>query len=322
MREEIRRRVVWINLFKETGDAGVVCRKCGISRPTLRKWLKRYEVHGEEGLVSQSRRPQNSPNLKITEEMEQWIVGFRKNQNLGTRRIQNELSWLHKCKLSLASIHKVLKKYEVEPLKRPRRERQLKRYQRPIPGDRVQADTCKIRPGVYLYTAVDDCSRYMVLGIYRCRTAANTIHFLSERVIEEMPFSIQRLQTDNGNEFTAYSVQDFLETYSIKFRPIRPGAPHLNGKVERAQQTVLNEFFALQNRNLSIEELDEELACWQHYYNWSRIHGSIGTPPVDKACSLFDKTPLWGDVVDNYSPESEHQYYLKKLLGKRPKKLK
>jgi len=140
---EIRRRLVWIKLYKQTGDVGLVCRKCGISRPTLRKWLKRYEAHGEEGLVSQSRRPQNSPNRKISEETEQWIIGFRKDQNLGARRIQNELNWLHKCKLSLASFHKVLKKHEVAPLKRPRRERRPKRYQRPIPGDRVQADTCE-----------------------------------------------------------------------------------------------------------------------------------------------------------------------------------
>ena len=317
MREEIRRRLVWIKLYEQTGDAGLVCRRCGISRPTLRKWLKRYGTHGEEGLVSRSRRPQNFPNHKITEEIELWIIGLRKDQNLGARRIQNELIWLHKCKLSLASIHKVLKKYEVAPLKRPRRERRPKRYQRPIPGDRVQADTCKIRPGMYLYIAIDDCSRYIVLGIYRRRTAKNTVHFLAERVIEEMPFPIQRLQTDNGKEFTAYSVQDFLKAYSIKFRPIRPWSPHLNGKVERAQQTVLQEFFALQDRKLNIGKLDEELAYWQHYYNWSRIHGAIGTPPIDKVCSLFDKTPLWEEVSGNYCPESEHQYHLKKLLGKR-----
>jgi len=44
-----------------------------------------------------------------------------------------------------------------------------------------------------------------------------------------------------------------------------------NGKVERAQQTVLREFFALQNRKLSIKELDEELAYWQHYYNLGAV---------------------------------------------------
>ena len=57
-----------------------------------------------------------------------------------------------------------------------------------MPGDRVQIDVCKIVPAIYQYTAIDDCSRYKVLGVYPRRTAANTLDFL-ERLIEEMPFS-------------------------------------------------------------------------------------------------------------------------------------
>jgi len=319
MREEVRKRLGWIKVYERTGDAGLTCRRCGISRPTLRKWLRRYEARGEEGLMSQSRCPKHFSNRKITEEIEGWIIGFREERNLGARRIQNELNWLYKCSLSLSSIHKVLKRNEVAPLKKSPRKRQGRRYQRAIPGDRVQADTCKIQGGVYLYTAIDDCTRYMVLGVYHRRSAKNTIHFLSERVIEEMPFPIQRLQTDNGNEFKAYLVQDFLKAHSIKFRPIRPRSPHLNGKVERAQQTVLREFFALQDRKLSIEDLNEELACWQHYYNWDRIHGAIGNPSMDKVCALLNRTPLWEEVIENYSPKREHQYHLKKLLEKTPK---
>ena len=40
-----------------------------------------------------------------------------------------------------------------------------KRYSRPVPGDRVQIDVCKIAPAVYQYTAIDDCSRYRVLAV-------------------------------------------------------------------------------------------------------------------------------------------------------------
>ena len=32
--------------------------------------------------------------------------------------------------------------------------------------------------------------------------------------------------------------------YSIKFRPVKPRSPHLNGKVERSQKTDLEEFYA------------------------------------------------------------------------------
>jgi transposase InsO family protein len=58
-----------------------------------------------------------------------------------------------------------------------------------------------------------------------------------------MPFPIQRIQTDRGTEFFAIKVQKYLLRQSIKFRPIKPGSPHLNGKVERSQKTDLSEFY-------------------------------------------------------------------------------
>ena len=46
MDPEVRKRLEWIEFYHATKDAGLTCRKCGISRPTLRKWLKRYEEKG------------------------------------------------------------------------------------------------------------------------------------------------------------------------------------------------------------------------------------------------------------------------------------
>lgn len=97
----------------------------------------------------------------------------------------------------LALIHKVSTKYEVKPLVFQRKKKDFIRYQRPTPGDRVQMDTCKIAPRIYQYTAIDDCSRYRVLDVFKRRTAANTLSFIN-KVIEEMPFPIQRIQTDRG----------------------------------------------------------------------------------------------------------------------------
>ena len=100
-------------------------------------------------------------------------------------------------------------------------------------------DPCKIAPGLYQFTAVDDCTRYRVLRIYKRRTAANTLDFL-DGVMEEMPFPVQRIQTDRGREFFALKVQQKLKEYHIKFRPNKPGSPHLNGKVERSQKNRSN----------------------------------------------------------------------------------
>jgi len=58
-----------------------------------------------------------------------------------------------------------------------------------------------------------------------------------------MPFPVQRIQTDRGGEFFAESMQRRLMSECIRFRPIPPRYPHLNGKVERSQLTDCNEFW-------------------------------------------------------------------------------
>lgn len=163
--------------------------------------------------------------------------------HLGARRIQSELKRLHSISLAIATIHKVLCQNQVKPVVKFRRKADFIRYERPVPGERVKMDTCKIGPGLYQYTSVDDCIRYRVLRLHSRRTAANTLDFI-DCVIEEMPFPIQRFQTDRGREFFAVKEQERLQEYGIKFRSNKPASPHLNGKVERSQKTDKAEFYA------------------------------------------------------------------------------
>ena len=198
----------------------------------------------------------------------------------------------------------MLDRRQAVPLTRRKRKKHYKRYARPIPGERVQMDVCKIRPGCYQYTAIDDCTRYKVLALFTRRTAANTLTFL-DQVIEEMPFPIERIQTDRGREFFAVKVQKRLMTLGIKFRPIKPGSPHLNGKVERSQRTDLDEFY--DTIDPADEDLELRLAEWQHHYNWHRPHGSLsGKSPMERFFEVADQTPLWDQIHENYNPASEH----------------
>src|SRR3546814_8232113 len=98
----------WLELYLETGDAGYVCRRCGISRPTLRKWHKRYQQEGLKGLADHSRKPHRSPHQKVDKQITEWILELRNKRNLGARRLQSELFRQFQCSLSLATIHKVL----------------------------------------------------------------------------------------------------------------------------------------------------------------------------------------------------------------------
>lgn len=148
-------------------------------------------------------------------------------------------------------------------------------------------DVCKIGPGCYQYTAIDDCSRYAVVRLYDRRTAKNRLRFLY-KIVEEMPFAIQRILPDRGREFFAIEMQERLRASAVKFRPIKPRSPHLNGKVERAQRTSLEEFWS--TVELDTPDLEHRPQEWQHHYNWERPHSALaGSMPIDRCCELIAK---------------------------------
>jgi hypothetical protein len=129
--DEIRRRRIWVQLYAKTKDAGLVCRRCGISRPTLRLWWKRFlaKLHSARRILDRER-------IDL-------ILGLRDERKLGPKRIQAELLRHHDTRLPTATIWKVLRAHERAPLVRRRPPDNPQRYSRPLPGDRVQVDTMR-----------------------------------------------------------------------------------------------------------------------------------------------------------------------------------
>jgi transposase-like protein len=135
---------------------------------------------------------------KWDEETENLVLEAREGYRYGKIRICSHLWMHHQVKISPSTVARILKKYDKPLLKRYRKQGTFIRYAKHIPGERVQMDVCKIATGIYQYTAIDDCTRFHVLYPYSRRTAKNSMDFL-ERIVEQMPFPIQRLQTDRGN---------------------------------------------------------------------------------------------------------------------------
>jgi len=301
MDPDIRKRYKWVELFNITGSASLVCLRCGISRPTLRKWVHRYQQFGLEGLRSRSTRPNSCPSRKLHDPQLEWIRQLRL-KNLGPRRIQSELRKEYGFSLALASIHKALHLLGMSHLKPVKRSGQSKsrRYQKKTPGECVQVDNCKIGPKLYQFTAIDDCSRLQVMRLYPNRTAASSNHFL-QQMVEEFPFPVQRVQTDRGEEFFATAVQYWLMEQRIKFRPIKPRSPHLNGKVERVQRTDREEFYA--QADVKSPQLPHHLTQWQEFYNKYRAHGSLCyKTPWQRWEELQSVTPSHEEIRGRYDP--------------------
>lgn len=139
------------------------------------------------------------------------------------------------------------------------------------------------------------------MGSTVTRPAKNSVRFLEERMLDEFPFPIQRIQTDRGVESFRLESQQAMRRDLIKFRPDRPGAPHLNGKVERSQKTDKVEFYP--TVDLKDGELALRLEEWQFDYNWHRPRGKT---PVERCCELTEQTPLIEEVADGYDPDKEH----------------
>ena len=87
-------------------------------------------------------------------------------------------------------------------------------------------------------------TRMKVIRVYPNKKADSAVDFLGE-VMDSFPFPVQRVQTDWGIEFFNFKFQEELHEHYIKFRPFKPKSPHLNGKVERTQQTDKSEFWYL-----------------------------------------------------------------------------
>ena len=82
--------------------------------------------------------------------------------------------------------------------------------------------------------------------------------------------------------FFAEAVQHHLMDWAIKFRPIPPRSPHLNGKVERTQRADREEFW--DTIDPADPDIEMRLSEWQHHWNWHRPHTALG---YHAPCSRF-----------------------------------
>jgi transposase InsO family protein len=115
---------------------------------------------------------------------------------------------------------------------------------------------------------------------------------------------VQQVHGRAGGEFFAYEVQDQLRKRRIKFRPNRPRAPHLNGKVERVQRTALEEFWP------TVDPEDPDLAArleeWRTFSNHHRPHGALGgSTPSERIEQLVPTIPTPETVHAAYDPSRE-----------------
>lgn len=105
------------------------------------------------------------------------------------------------------------------------------------------------------------------------------------------------IRSDNGPEFTANKVIDWLCELEVKTLFIEPGSPWENGYIESFNGKLRDE---LLNREIFTTLLEAQVLIenWRKEYNHIRPHSSLGyRPPVPEAIQLFMPPNLTLQVV-------------------------
>jgi transposase InsO family protein len=136
-----------------------------------------------------------------------------------------------------------------------------------------------------LLTVVDEYTREcLAIDVARRMNSDDVLERLSWLVaIRGVP---DHVRSDNGPEFTAQVVREWLKRVGVKTLFIEPGSPWENGYVESFNGKLRDEllgveiFYTLREGKVLIEQ-------WRGHYNTARPHSALGyRPPTPEAIGL------------------------------------
>lgn len=276
----------------------------GVSRATAHKWLKRFREEGLDGLQDRSSAPHRRPRALPARDVER-ILRARRRLKVGPHRLEPEVGHPR------STVYAVLRRHGLSRLSHLDRPTAAPiRFERERPGELVHVDVKKlgrINPGGgwrilgrsaetrgprrggpgydYLHAAVDDHSRYAYVEVLADERGASCAGFVLRAAAHfaELGIRIERVMTDRAMNYVRSSeFATALATIGVAHRTTRPYRPQTNGKVERFNRTMLEEW-AYVRLYRSNEARTEALAPWLDAYNLRRPHTALGgLPPITR----------------------------------------
>jgi transposase InsO family protein len=292
-----------------------------VSATTAKRWADRYRSDGPAGMVDRSSRPHRSP-ARTAVRTEHRIVKVRALRRWGPARIAFLLglnpATVHRV---LTRYHLTRLAHLDRATGRP-----VRRYEHEQPGDLIHVDIKKLgnipdggghrvhgralgkhnssahrdptRPRKvhgranlgyhYLHNAVDDHSRLAYTEILPDETRESAAAFWTRAhaFFAAQGITVKRVLTDNGSCYRSHLWRDTLANAGITHKRTRPRRPQTNGKVERFNRTMLEEW-AYATVYRSETERRQALPGWLHSYNHHRGHTALnGLPPASRVPNL------------------------------------
>jgi transposase InsO family protein len=292
-------------LFAEAARTTVsaACRTFGVHRSTYYAWKRQVDRHGLEMLRPRERRRPQMPN-QLPKMIEERIVSFSiAHPGLGPKRVASELArekwggivvspngvWKVLCRHGLNTRAKrlgLIAGYAApyEPPRDPGPDQHIDVDQ---PGELVGIDCFYVGRlkgtdgAIWQLTAIDIASSFAWAELVVCKqgnpTAAQASK-LAKRVAGELKaagWRLQRVLSDNGNEFRGRAFGELLERLSIRHSRIHAGRPQTNGNVEALHKTILDECWRPAFARYIYPRytgLRRELDTYLAFYNHDRVH--------------------------------------------------
>jgi transposase InsO family protein len=283
-------------------------RAMGVSRATAYKWLARFRTEGSAGLLDRSSAPRHCPH-RLSELEVAAIVAARLETMMGPHRLAYRLG-RHR-----STIYGVLRRAGVSRLAwidRPTRT--VVRYERARPGELVHVDVKKLgkipdgggwklrgrgeglhrttRIGFdYLHVAIDDHSRMAFVRALPDEKGPTCGQFVADTVafFAELGITVERVMTDNAMNYVRSEVfKTMLEDLGVAHRRTAIYRPQTNGKVERFNRTLLEEFAYERLYETNTARL-AALQPWVDSYNHERPHTALdGLTPSQRCVNNAD----------------------------------
>lgn len=288
-------------LVREQLPLQVVANRCGVSRTTVWRWKRKWDVLNEHVQFTNDNRPQRTTRIRVSAfrlTACKWLIPtLTSRPRTSPRAIGAELVarvlelraqlkrcaeviWYHLARngvrLSLSSVRRILRRHHCFDEARKKRVRpdNPRRPHVTKPGELVQTDTihCPLtKTRRYVYTVIDLYTRMAYAEIHPRilpGLAANVV--LHAR--NEMGFDFQMVQADNGPEFGRYFAQ-VLAQNNVAVRHSRLGRPNDNAHIERFNRTIQEECLgSTLTYKTTTAHIQGKLNNYLEFYNFHRVH--------------------------------------------------
>ena len=257
-----KRRAVKLSIEEGLGSAAVTCRALGLARSSFYR-------SGSQSLESRRVRKEI---LELS----------RNHPRYGYRRI-TALLRRDGFEVNAKRVQRIRRQ---EALQVRKRQRRMKRLGVSTSVRQRAARTNEVWSWDFVEDQTENGTRFRMLTLIdehtrRCLAvhAGWSIRAVDVITIVEAAFvrygRPAHLRSDNGPEFIAHAIQDWLKEQEIKTIYIRPGSPWENGHIESFHDKLRDECL---NRELfgSLLEAQIILEQWRTEYNDQRPHSALG----------------------------------------------